>query len=66
MVMLVTAVGAVAVSIHELAGLREASRTTRALFTVAWTLANVAICATGLYRIRMARNARRGSPPTGR
>lgn len=58
-VALVIGVGALAMSIHELAGIRTAAPTARLAFTLAWTAANVAIVATGLYRIRVARNAAR-------
>jgi hypothetical protein len=56
MVVLVIAVGALAIAVHELADLRHAELTTRRIFTAVWTLANLIICANGLYRIRRARS----------
>jgi hypothetical protein len=64
MVLLVVAVGVVALAIYYAADLEHASERTRRLFTLAWTVANFAVVAVHLRRIRQARFSGRG--PTRR
>ena len=62
MVLLVFAVGVVALTIYYAADLEYATERTRRLFTLAWTVANFAVIAVHLRRIRQARWS--GRPPT--
>ena len=67
MVLLVFVVGVVALTIYYAADLEHANERTRRLFTLAWTIANFAVVAVQLRRIRQARwsgrtRTRRGGP----
>ncbi len=64
MVLLVFVIGVIALTIYYAADLEHADESTRRLFTLAWTVANFAVVAVQLRRIRQARSA--GRPPTGR
>ena len=62
MVALILAIDAIAIALYSWLGVADAPRRTKTVFTVAWTFVTVAAVLNGLYRIRLARNAR-GAPP---
>jgi hypothetical protein len=59
MVVLIIAIGAIALAIRHLAVIEDASRGRQVLFTAAWMLANIIVVTQGLTRIRAARVAAR-------
>jgi hypothetical protein len=59
MVLSVVLLDAVAIGLYYAAGIAEANSDTRNAFTVAWTIATLAVVGLGLRRIRRERNARR-------
>ncbi len=65
MVALILAIDAIAIAIFFALDVGTAPRSTRTIFTAAWTVATLAAVLNGLYRIRLARNAR-GAVPRGR
>ena len=58
MVGLILAIDAIAIAIFNAYAIGDAGRSTRTLFTGAWTVVTLAIVLNGLYRIRLARNPR--------
>ena len=56
MVALVLAIDAVAIVLFNSMGIDEAPRSTKMLFTGAWTVLSLVVVLNGLYRIRVARN----------
>jgi hypothetical protein len=68
MVALILVIDAAAIAIYSALDVAEAPRRTRTIFTAAWTVVTLAAVLNGLYRIRVARNARnaRGASPRSR
>ncbi len=64
MVLLVFAIGVVALTVYYAADLEHASERTSRIFTLVWTIAYFAVIAVQLRRIRQARSS--GRPPTRR
>lgn len=62
MIALVLIIHVAAVGLHSALDIEFAPRRTRTLFTAVWTVVTVAAVLNGLYRIRLARNARGASP----
>jgi len=62
MVALILAIDAIALAVFFGLGIGSASRSTRTAFTGAWTVVTLAAVLNGLYRIRLARNARGAAP----
>ena len=58
MVALILVIDAAAIAIYSTLGIAEAPRRTQATFTAVWTVVTLAAVLNGLYRIRIARNAR--------
>ena len=58
MVLWVVAIDAAAIAIYYLAGLERAEARTRAIFTLAWSVATIVVVLTALRRIRLARKGR--------
>lgn len=55
MVVWIVVLDAVAVGLYFLAGIRDADRGVRTAFTIAWTVATLAVVGLGLKRIRRER-----------
>ncbi len=62
MVASILTIDAIAIGLYAALGIADAPRSTRTTFTVVWTVVTVAVVLNGLYRIRLARNARRAPP----
>jgi len=58
MVALILAIDAIAIALFSALDIGDAPRRTKTVFTAAWTIVTVAAVLNGLYRIRLARNAR--------
>ena len=61
MLIQVFALHVVAIAVHELADVAQRPGAVRATYLAAWMLLTLAIVATGLYRIRVARSAARAA-----
>ena len=61
MVALILAIDAIAIVIFNALDIGDAPRRTRTIFTAVWTVVTLAAVLNGLYRIRLARHARRAS-----
>ena len=59
MVALTLAVHAIAIAIFNALDIGDAPRSTRTIFTGAWTVVSLGVVLNGLYRIRLARASRR-------
>ncbi len=58
MVALILVVDAIAIAVFNALDIADAPRSTRTVFTAAWTIITLAIVLNGLYRIRLARGPR--------